>query len=201
MKNYKETILKGLYAINEKAIALKNTKDTELHNAENTYKSHALERARASIEESYTSAIRELTAKERAYLSTLNTAIRRQVSEIATKNLTDDEVTDMEFIKAYGVKKMQDNPILFNMYLEKHAKSFPFKTLLASDGVNLDNTAIPLTEIDNLFNSCEYYLSNLETNEYYAQSIDSAVTLDTRVGAISRNGGVIDNFINTYTEG
>lgn len=201
MKNYEKTILNGLYEINEKAIELKNTKDAELHKAENTYKSQALERARASIEENYTSAIRALTSKERAYLSTLNTAIRRQVSEIATKNLTDEEITDMEFIKAYGIKKMQNNPILFNMYLEKHGKSFPFRTLLASDGVNLDNTSIPLTEIDNLFQSCEYYLTNIETCDTYAQSLDSAVTLDTRVGSISRNGYYIDNFINTYTEG
>lgn len=201
MKNYRETILNGLNEINEKAIALKNNKDAQLAKAEKTYKGQYLKDVRQDLQDQYTSAIRALTSKERAYLSTLNTAIRRQVSEIATKSLTDEEITDMEFIKAYGIKKMQNNPILFNMYLEKHEKSFPFRTLLASDGVNLDNTAIPLNEIDNLFNSCEYYLTNLETDETYSQGLDGAVTLDKRVGAISRDSFVIDNFINTYTEG
>lgn len=201
MKNYREYILKELNSTNEKAIALKNNKDAQLAKAEKTYKGQALRDIKQDLQDQYTSAIRELTAKERAYLSTLNTDIRRQVSKIATKNLTDDEISDMEFIKAYGVKKMQNNPILFNMYLEKHGKSFPFRTLLASDGVNLDNTAIPLTEIDNLFNSCEYYLTNLETSEEYAQSLDSALKLDNRVSPIATNSNTIDNFINTYTEG
>lgn len=201
MKNYREYILKELNSTNEKAIALKNNKDAQMARAEKTYKGQALRDVKQDLQDQYNSAIRELTAKERAYLSTLNTDIRRQVSEIATKSLTDDEISDMEFIKAYGVKKMQDNPILFNMYLEKHGKSFPFKTLLASEGVNLDNTAIPLTEIDNLFESCNYYILNLETNENYAQSIDSALKLDERVGSIALNSGTIDTFINTYTEG
>lgn len=200
MKNYKESILKELNSTNEKAIELKNTRDTELHKAENTYRNQAIERARASIEENYTNGINELASNAASYLNKVNTELRKQVSTIATKSLTDNEITDMEFIKAYGVKKMQDNPILFNMYLEKHAHSFPFMALLVSEGVNLDNAAIPITEIDNLFKACEYYLNNIRTTPDYASSLDSAVLLSEAHGSIGMNCNTIDSFINAYSD-
>lgn len=106
----------------------------------------------------------------------------------------------MEFIKAYGVEKMQDNPILFNMYLEKHAHSFPFMALLVSEGVNMDYAAIPITEIDNLFEACDHYLRNISTTPEYVDSIDSAVLLSEEHGSIAINGSTIDNFINTYSD-
>ena len=124
----------------------------------------------------------------------------RQVSTIATKSLTDEEITDMEFIKAYGVQKMQDNPVLFNMYMDKHGRSFPFRALLSSEGIYLDNAGIPINEIDNLFSACDSYLLNLETSDTYATSIDSAVLLSENHGSIAINGSTVDNFINTYTE-
>lgn len=200
MKNYKESILKALNSTNEKAIDLKNTRDTELEKAEKTYRGQALERAKANIEESYTNGINELASNTASYLNKVNTELRKQVSTIATKSLTDNEITDMEFIKAYGIKKMQDNPILFNMYLEKHAHSFPFMALLVSEGVNLDNTAIPITEIDNLFASCDYYLKNISTTPEYASSLDSAVLLSEAHGSIGINCNTIDSFINAYSD-
>ena len=106
----------------------------------------------------------------------------------------------MEFIKAYGIKKMQDNPILFNMYLEKHAHSFPFMALLVSEGVNLDNASIPITEIDNLFEACDYYLKNISTTPDYASSLDSAVLLSDDHGSIGMNCNTIDTFINAYSD-
>lgn len=200
MKNYKETILKRLNNLNEKAIALKNDRDTQLERAEKIYKGQTLLNIKIDLKDGYLKAIRELTAKERDYLNSLNLSVRKQVSTIATKSLTDEEITDMEFIKAYGVQKMQDNPILFNMYLDKHGRSFPFRALLSSEGVYLDNSGIPINEIDNLFSACDSYLLNLETNETYATSMDSAVLLSENHGSIAINGGTIDTFINAYSD-
>lgn len=201
MKNYKETILKRLNNLNEKAIALKNDRDTQLERAEKIYKGQTLLNIKTDIKDGYLNAIKELTAQERDYLNNLNLSVRKQVSTIATKNLTDEEITDMEFIKAYGVQKMQDNPVLFNMYMDKHGRSFPFRALLSSEGVYLDNTGIPINEIDNLFSACDSYLLNLETSDTYATSLDSAVLLSENNGSIAINGSTIDTFINAYTEG
>lgn len=201
MKNYKETILTRLNNLNEKAIALKNDRDTQLERAEKIYKGQTLLNIKTDIKDGYLNAIKELATKERDYLNNLNLSVRKQVSTIATKSLTDEEITDMEFIKAYGVQKMQDNPVLFNMYLDKHGRSFPFRALLSSEGVYLDNACIPINEIDNLFSACDSYLLNLETSDTYATSMDSAVLLSENHGSIAINGSTIDNFINTYIEG
>lgn len=200
MKNYKETILKRLNNLNEKAIALKNDRDTQLERAEKIYKGQTLLNIKTDLKDGYIKAIKELTAKERDYLNSLNLSVRKQVSTIATKKLTDEEITDMEFIKAYGVQKMQDNPVLFNMYLDKHGRSFPFRALLSSEGIYLDNTGIPINEIDNLFSACDSYLLNLETSETYATSLDSAVLLSENNGSIAINGSTIDTFINAYSD-
>lgn len=200
MKNYKETILKRLNNLNEKAIALKNDRDTQLERAEKIYKGQALNNIKTDIKDGYLNAIKELTAQERGYLNNLNLSVRKQVSTIATKSLTDEEITDMEFIKAYGVQKMQDNPVLFNMYLDKHGRSFPFMALLSSEGVYMDNTGIPINEIDNLFSACDSYLLNLETSDTYATSLDSAVLLSENNGSIAINGSTIDTFINAYSD-
>lgn len=200
MKNYKETILKRLNNLNEKAIALKNDRDTQLERAEKIYKGQTLLNIKTDIKDGYLNAIKELTAQERDYLNNLNLSVRKQVSTIATKSLTDEEITDMEFIKAYGVQKMQDNPVLFNMYLDKHGRSFPFRALLSSDGIYLDNAGIPINEIDNLFSACDSYLLNLETSETYATSLDSAVLLSENNGSIAINGSTIDTFINAYSD-
>lgn len=201
MKNYKETILKRLNEINEKAIALKSDRDTQLERAEKIYKGQTLLSIKVDLKDGYLNAIKELAAKEREYLNKVNTELRKQVSAIATKSLTDEEITDMEFIKAYGVQKMQDNPVLFNMYLDKHGRSFPFRALLSSEGIYLDNAGIPINEIDSLFSACDSYLVNLETDDTYATSLDSAVLLSENHGSIAVNGSTIDNFINAYTEG
>lgn len=201
MKNYKETILQRLNNLNEKAIALKNDRDTQLERAEKIYKGQTLLNIKIDIKDGYLNAIKELTAKERDYLNNLNLSVRKQVSAIATKSLTDEEITDMEFIKAYGVQKMQDNPVLFRMYLDKHGRSFPFRALLSSEGIYLDNAGIPINEVDNLFSACDSYLLNLETNDTYATSMDSAVLLSENNGSIAINGSTIDTFINAYTEG
>lgn len=201
MKNYKETILKRLNSLNEKAIALKNDRDTQLERAEKIYKGQTLLNIKTDIKDGYLNAIKELTAQERDYLNNLNLSVRKQVSTIATKSLTDEEITDMEFIKAYGVQKMQDNPVLFNMYMDKHGRSFPFRALLSSEGIYLDNAGIPINEIDNLFSACDSYLLNLETSDTYATSLDSAVLLSENNGSIAINGSTIDTFINAYTEG
>lgn len=200
MKNYKETILKRLNNLNEKAIALKNDRDTQLERAEKIYKGQTLINIKTDLKDGYLKAIKELTAQERDYLNNLNLSVRKQVSTIATKSLTDEEITDMEFIKAYGVQKMQDNPVLFNMYMDKHGRSFPFRALLSSEGIYLDNAGIPINEIDNLFSACDSYLLNLETSDTYATSIDSAVLLSENHGSIAINGSTIDTFINAYTE-
>lgn len=200
MKNYKETILKRLNNLNEKAIALKNDRDTQLERAEKIYKGQTLLNIKTNIKDGYLNAIKELTAQERDYLNNLNLSVRKQVSTIATKSLTDEEITDMEFIKAYGVQKMQDNPVLFNMYLDKHGRSFPFRALLSSEGIYLDNAGIPINEIDNLFSACDSYLLNLETSETYATSLDSAVLLSENNGSIAINGSTIDTFINAYSD-
>lgn len=200
MKNYKETILKRLNSLNEKAIALKNDRDTQLERAEKIYKGQTLLSIKIDIKDGYLNAIKELTAKERDYLNNLNLSVRKEISTIATKKLTDEEITDMEFIKAYGVQKMQDNPVLFNMYLDKHGRSFPFRALLSSEGIYLDNAGIPINEIDNLFSACDSYLLSLETSDTYATSLDSAVLLSENHGSIAINGSTLDNFINTYTE-
>ena len=92
MKSYKERILKELISTNEKATELKNTRDTELHKAENTYRNQALERARASIESDYANGINELASTTASYLNKVNTELRKQVSTIATKSLTDNEM-------------------------------------------------------------------------------------------------------------
>lgn len=201
MKNYKETILKRLNNLNEKAIALKNDRDTQLERAEKIYKGQTLLNIKIDLKDGYLKAIRELTAKEKDYLNNLNLSVRKEISTIATKKLTDEEITDMEFIKAYGVQKMQDNPVLFNMYLDKHGRSFPFRALLSSEGIYLDNAGIPINEVDNLFSACDSYLLNLETNDTYATSMDSAVLLSENNGSIAINGSTIDTFINAYTEG
>ena len=201
MKSYKETILKRLNNLNEKAIALKNDRDTQLERAEKIYKGQTLLNIKIDLKDGYLKAIRELTAKERDYLNNLNLSVRKQVSTIATKSLTDEEIKDMEFIKAYGVQNMQDNPVLFKMYMDKHGRSFPFRALLSSEGVYLDNSGIPINEIDNLFSACDSYLLNLETNETYATSMDSAILLSENHGSIAINGSTVDNFINAYTEG
>ena len=200
MKNYKETILKRLNNLNEKAIALKNDRDTQLERAEKIYKGQTLLNIKTDIKDGYLNAIKELTAQERDYLNNLNLSVRKQVSTIATKSLTDEEITDMEFIKASGVQKMQDNPVLFNMYMDKPGRSFPFRALLSSEGIYLDNSGIPINEIDNLFSACDSYLLNLETSDTYATSLDSAVLLSENNGSIAINGSTVDNFINTYTE-
>lgn len=200
MKNYKETILKRLNNLNEKAIALKNDRDTQLERAEKIYKGQTLLNIKTDIKDGYLNAIKELTAQERDYLNNLNLSVRKQVSTIATKSLTDEEITDMEFIKAYGVQKMQDNPVLFNMYMDKHGRSFPFIALLSSEGVYLDNAGIPINEIDNLFSACDSYLLNLETSDTYATSLDSAVLLSENHGSIAINGSTIDTFINAYSD-
>lgn len=200
MKNYKETILKRLNNLNEKAIALKNDRDTQLERAEKIYKGQTLINIKTDLKDGYLKAIKELTAQERDYLNNLNLSVRKQVSTIATKSLTDEEITDMEFIKAYGVQKMQDNPVLFNMYMDKHGRSFPFRALLSSEGVYLDNAGIPINEIDNLFSACDSYLLNLETSETYATSMDSAVLLSENNGSIAINGSTIDTFINAYSD-
>lgn len=201
MKNYKETILKRLNEINEKAIALKSDRDTQLERAEKIYKGQTLLNIKTDLKDGYLNAIKELTAKERDYLNNLNLSVRKEISTIATKSLTDEEIKDMEFIKAYGVQNMKDNPVLFNMYLDKHGRSFPFRALLSSEGVYLDNSGIPINEIDNLFSACDSYLLNLETSETYATSMDSAVLLSENNGSIAINGSTIDNFINAYIEG
>lgn len=201
MKNYKETILKRLNSLNEKAIALKNDRDTQLERAEKIYKGQTLLNIKIDLKDGYLNAIKELTAQERDYLNNLNLSVRKEISTIATKSLTDEEITDMEFIKAYGVQKMQDNHVLFNMYLDKHGRSFPFRALLSSEGVYLDNAGIPINEIDNLFSACDSYLLNLETSDTYATSLDSALLLSENHGSIAINGSTVDNFINTYTEG
>ena len=95
---------------------------------------------------------------------------------------------------------MKDNPVLFNMYLDKHGRSFPFRALLSSEGIYLDNAGIPINEIDNLFSACDSYLLNLETSDTCATSLDSAVLLSENNGSIAINGSTLDNFINTYTE-
>lgn len=200
MKNYKETILKRLNSLNEKAIALKNDRDTQLERAEKIYKGQTLLSIKADLKDEYLNAIKELTAKEREYLNKVNTELRKQVSTIATKSLTDEEITDMEFIKAYGVQKMKDNPVLFNMYLDKHGRSFPFRALLSSEGIYLDNAGIPINEIDNLFSACDSYLVNLETDDTYATRLESAVLLSEDHGSITVNGSTIDNFINAYSD-
>lgn len=200
MKNYKETILKRLNSLNEKAIALKNDRDTQLERAEKIYKGQTLLNIKTDIKDGYLNSIKELTAQERDYLNNLNLSVRKQVSTIATKSLTDEEITDMEFIKAYGVQKMQDNPVLFNMYLDKHGRSFPFRALLSSEGIYLDNAGIPINEIDNLFSACDSYLLNLETSDTYATSMDSAVLLSENNGSIAINGSTIDTFINAYSD-
>lgn len=200
MKNYKETILKRLNSLNEKAIALKNDRDTQLERAEKIYKGQTLLNIKTDLKDGYLKAIKELTAKERDYLNNLNLSVRKEISTIATKSLTDEEITDMEFIKAYGVQKMQDNPVLFNMYLDKHGRSFPFRALLSSEGVYLDNAGIPINEIDNLFSACDSYLLNLETSETYSTSMDSAVLLSENNGSIAINGSTIDTFINAYSD-
>lgn len=200
MTNYKETILKRLNNLNEKAIALKNDRDTQLERAEKIYKGQTLLSIKTDIKDGYLKAIKELTAKERDYLNNLNLSVRKEISTIATKSLTDEEITDMEFIKAYGVQKMQDNPVLFNMYLDKHGRSFPFRALLSSEGVYLDNSGIPINEIDNLFSACDSYLLNLETSDTYATSMDSAVLLSENNGSIAINGSTIDTFINAYSD-
>lgn len=200
MKNYKETILKRLNNLNEKAITLKNDRDTQLERAEKIYKGQTLINIKTDIKDGYINAIKELTAKERDYLNNLNLSVRKEISTIATKSLTDEEITDMEFIKAYGVQKMQDNPVLFNMYLDKHGRSFPFRALLSSEGVYLDNAGIPINEIDNLFSACDSYLLNLETSETYATSMDSAVLLSENNGSIAINGSTIDTFVNAYSD-
>lgn len=200
MKNYKETILKRLNEVNEKAIALKNDRDTQLERAEKIYKGQTLLNIKTDIKDGYLNAIKELTAQERDYLNNLNLSVRKQVSTIATKSLTDEEITDMEFIKAYGVQKMQDNPVLFNMYMDKHGRSFPFRALLSSEGVYLDNAGIPINEIDSLFSACDSYLLNLETSDTYATSLDSAVLLSENHGSIAINGSTIDTFINAYSD-
>lgn len=201
MKNYKETILKRLNSLDEKAIALQNDRDTQLERAEKIYKGQTLLSIKLDIKDGYLNAIKELTAKEREYLNNLNLSVRKQVSAIATKSLTDEEIKDMEFIKAYGVQNMKDNPVLFKMYMDKHGRSYPFRAFLSSEGVYLDNAGIPINEIDNMFSACDRYLLNLETNETYATSIDSAVLLSENHGSIAINGGTVDNFINTYIEG
>lgn len=200
MKNYKETILKRLNSLNEKAIALQNDRDTQLERAEKIYKGQTLLGIKADLKDGYINAIKELTAKEREYLNKVNTELRKQVSAIATKNLTDEEITDMEFIKAYGVQKMKDNPVLFNMYLDKHGRSFPFRALLSSEGIYLDNAGIPINEIDNLFSACDSYLVNLETDDTYTTSLDTAVLLSEDHGSIAINGSTIDTFINAYSD-
>lgn len=200
MKNYKETILKRLNNLNEKAIALKNDRDTQLERAEKIYKGQTLLNIKTDIKDGYLNAIKELTAQERDYLNNLNLSVRKEISTIATKSLTDEEITDMEFIKAYGVQKMQDNHVLFNMYLDKHGRSFPFRALLSSEGVYLDNAGIPINEIDNLFSACDSYLLNLETSDTYATSLDSAVLLSESNGSIAINGSTIDTFINAYSD-
>lgn len=200
MKNYKETILKRLNNLNEKAIALKNDRDTQLERAEKIYKGQTLINIKTDLKDGYLKAIKELTAQERDYLNNLNLSVRKQVSTIATKSLTDEEIKDMEFIKAYGVQKMQDNHVLFNMYLDKHGRSFPFRALLSSEGVYLDNAGIPINEIDNLFSACDSYLLNLETSDTYATSLDSAVLLSESNGSIAINGSTIDTFINAYSD-
>lgn len=200
MKNYKETILKRLNNLNEKAIALKNDRDTQLERAEKIYKGQTLLNIKTDLKDGYLKAIKELTAKERDYLNNLNLSVRKEISTIATKKLTDEEITDMEFIKAYGVQKMKDNPVLFNMYLDKHGRSFPFRALLSSEGIYLDNAGIPINEIDNLFSACDSYLLNLETSETYATSLDSAVLLSENNGSIAINGSTIDTFINAYSD-
>lgn len=200
MKNYKETILKRLNNLNEKAIALKNDRDTQLERAEKIYKGQTLLNIKTDLKDGYLNAIKELTAQERNYLNNLNLSVRKEISTIATKSLTDEEITDMEFIKAYGVQKMKDNPVLFNMYLDKHGRSFPFRALLSSEGVYLDNAGIPINEIDNLFSACDSYLLNLETSDTYATSLDSAVLLSENNGSIAINGSTIDTFINAYSD-
>lgn len=200
MKNYKETILKRLNSLNEKAIALKNDRDTQLERAEKIYKGQTLLSIKTDLKDGYLNAIKELTAQERDYLNNLNLSVRKQVSTIATKSLTDEEITDMEFIKAYGVQKMKDNPVLFNMYLDKHGRSFPFRALLSSEGIYLDNAGIPINEIDSLFSACDSYLVNLETSDTYATSMDSAVLLSENNGSIAINGSTIDTFINAYSD-
>lgn len=200
MKNYKETILKRLNSLNEKAIALKNDRDTQLERAEKIYKGQTLLNIKIDIKDGYLNAIKELAAKERDYLNNLNLSVRKEISTIATKSLTDEEIKDMEFIKAYGVQNMKDNPVLFNMYLDKHGRSFPFRALLSSEGIYLDNAGIPINEIDNLFSACDSYLLNLETSDTCATSLDSAVLLSENNGSIAINGSTLDNFINTYTE-
>lgn len=200
MKNYKETILKRLNNLNEKAIALKNDRDTQLERAEKIYKGQTLLSIKTDLKDVYLNAIKELTAQERDYLNNLNLSVRKEISTIATKSLTDEEITDMEFIKAYGVQKMQDNPVLFNMYLDKHGRSFPFRALLSSEGIYLDNAGIPINEIDNLFSACDSYLLNLETSDTYATSMDSAVLLSENNGSIAINGSTIDTFINAYSD-
>lgn len=200
MKNYKETILKRLNSLNEKAIALKNDRDMQLERAEKIYKGQTLLNIKTDLKDGYLNAIKELTAKERDYLNNLNLSVRKEISTIATKSLTDNEITDMEFIKAYGIKKMQDNPILFNMYLEKHARSFPFRALLVSEGVNMDNASIPITEIDNIFMACDRYLTNIRTTPEYASSLDSAVLLSDNHRSIGMNCTTVDTFINAYSD-
>lgn len=200
MKNYKETILKRLNSLNEKAIALKNDRDTQLERAEKIYKGQTLLSIKVDLKDGYLTAIKELTAKERDYLNNLNLSVRKQVSTIATKSLTDEEIKDMEFIKAYGVQNMKDNPVLFKMYMDKHGRSYPFRALLSSEGIYLDNAGIPINEIDNLFRACNSYLVNLETSDTYATSLDSAVLLSEDHGSITVNGSTIDNFLNTYIE-
>ena len=189
-----------LNSLNEKAIALKNDRDTQLERAEKIYKGQTLLSIKIDIKDGYLNAIKELTAKEREYLNNLNLSVRKQVSTIATKSLTDEEIKDMEFIKAYGVQNMKDNPVLFKMYMDKHGRSFPFRAFLSSEGVYLDNAGIPINEIDNLFSACDSYLLNLETSDTYATSLDSAVLLSESNGSIAINGSTIDTFINAYSD-
>ena len=72
MKNYKETILKRLNNLNEKAIALKNDRDTQLERAEKIYKGQTLINIKTDLKDGYLKAIKELTAQERDYLNNLN---------------------------------------------------------------------------------------------------------------------------------
>ena len=198
MRSYKNDILTTLRKVNDNAITLKANKEQQITNAEKSYKGAYLENMKKSIQESYTSDLYKLTNSAREYLNATNKAMRKEVSDIATRTLSDSEISDIEFIQAYGIKKLQDNPVLLNMYLDKHAQSYPFKSLLASEGINLDNVAIPINEMDNLFSSCEHYLTNIETNTGYAETLESALLLSDNNGALAINGEAIDSFTSAY---
>lgn len=176
-----------------------DSKNEKTKYAKNTYTGDSLGQELAQINAAYNSSMIEENEKIMSALNLIETEARKKVADIVTKTLSDDELRDLEFIDNYGIEALKGNSTLLGMYADKHKNSYPFMSALADKtGIHYDNTGVPLTQLDSLFEGAKKFCQEMQIDPDYPNSIACALALDDRASSFGAIANKLDSFMEAY---